>query len=92
MGKPPTDAENDAGDSDGGNRVGVLEPRPREALAGEGGGEAQHNGERRPHVGGEVDGVGGERVGAELPRDSAEGSGAGEIDNDGATEHSERPH
>ncbi len=90
-GEPPTDAQDDAGDGDGGDGVGVLEPGEGEALAGVGGGEAEHDGERGPHVGGEVDGVGGEGVGAMLAGDAAEGAGAGEVDGDGEEQDGERP-
>jgi hypothetical protein len=88
-GEPPTDAQDDSGDDDGSDRVGVFEQRQVVALAGEGGGEAEHDGERRPHVGGEVDGVCGESVRSILACDAAEGARAGEIDGDGAEQHDE---
>src|ERR1039458_8953009 len=91
VGKPPTDAEDDAGDSDGGNGVGVLEPRQGEAFAGEGGCEADHDRERGPHVGGEVDGIGEQSVRAVQAGNAAESARAGEIDDDGNQQHGERP-
>ena len=91
VGKPPTDAEDDAGDNDGGNGVGVLEPWQGEAFAGEGGCEADHDRERGPHVGGEVDGIGEQSVRAVQAGNAAESARAGEIDNDGNQQHGERP-
>ena len=89
--EPPTDAQDDAGDQNCGDGVGVLQPGEPEALAGQGGRKAEHDGQRSPHVGGEMDGVGGQRVGAGLAGDAAERARASEIDCDGDEQHGERP-
>jgi hypothetical protein len=59
------------------------------AMGSASSGQANHDGEGRPHVGGEVYGVGGEGVGAMLARDSAEGTRTGEVDRDGAEQDDE---
>ena len=49
-----------AATSEGGDGVGVFEGGDVEALAGEGGEQAEEDGDGGPDVGAEVDGVGGE--------------------------------
>ncbi len=60
-------------------------------LAGVGCGEAEKNGERRPDVGAEVDGVGFEGFAIGLGGDAMECARAGEVDRDGEEQDDEGP-
>ena len=91
VGKPPTDAQDDSGDHQCGDGVGVLQPGAGEALAGVGGPQAEHDGQRGPHVGGEVEGVGGESGGAVLARDAAQRARAAEVHHNRDQQHGEGP-
>jgi len=86
----PTNAEDDSGDHERCDRVSVFEPGQRVAIARVTGGEAEHDGERGPDVGGEVDRVRGEGVGTVLASDAPERARTGVVNRDGAEQDDER--
>ncbi len=76
-GERPGDAEDDAGDDEAAMGSAKFEGGDVEALAEQGGGEAEEDGDGGPDVGREVDGVGFEGVASGARRRCDGGCGSG---------------
>jgi hypothetical protein len=90
-GERPGDVEDDEGDEDGSDGVGELERGDVPVHAGVGCGQAEENGEGRPDVGAEVEGIGGEGFAAGIVGDALELVGTGEVYGDGEEKGDEWP-